>query len=70
MTGDNGSGDDVFRVYVRGDSGPLLLLLHGGGYSALTWSLLAVRIAKPMAILLLCSVCVCVVLYIKSSPYK
>ena len=33
---------DAFRVYRKGASGPLLLLLHGGGYSALTWSLLAV----------------------------
>lgn len=35
-------GGDVFRVYRRGTVGPLLLLLHGGGYSALTWSLFAV----------------------------
>lgn len=28
-----------FRVYCLGDSGPLLVLLHGGGFSALTWSL-------------------------------
>ncbi|KAG7169464.1 phosphatase methylesterase 1-like [Homarus americanus] len=32
---------DIFRVYKRGTAGPLLLLLHGGGYSALTWSLFA-----------------------------
>ncbi|XP_050724249.1 protein phosphatase methylesterase 1-like isoform X2 [Eriocheir sinensis] len=32
---------DVFRVYQRGSEGPLLVLLHGGGYSALTWSLFA-----------------------------
>lgn len=36
-------GGDVFRVYQRGSEGPLLVLLHGGGYSALTWSLFAVR---------------------------
>lgn len=35
-------GGDVFRVYQRGSEGPLLVLLHGGGYSALTWSLFAV----------------------------
>lgn len=29
-----------FRVYRTGTEGPILLLLHGGGYSALTWSLL------------------------------
>ncbi|KDR16494.1 protein phosphatase methylesterase 1 [Zootermopsis nevadensis] len=28
-----------FRVYCLGDSGPLLVLLHGGGFSALTWAL-------------------------------
>ncbi|CAN8006338.1 unnamed protein product [Ixodes hexagonus] len=30
---------NVFRVYMKGTTGPLLLLLHGGGYSGLTWSL-------------------------------
>uniref|UniRef100_A0A131XS79 Protein phosphatase methylesterase 1 n=1 Tax=Ixodes ricinus TaxID=34613 RepID=A0A131XS79_IXORI len=30
---------NVFRVYTKGTTGPLLLLLHGGGYSGLTWSL-------------------------------
>lgn len=32
-----------FNVYLLGNSGPLLVLLHGGGYSGLTWSLFAVR---------------------------
>lgn len=36
------SKGDIFRVYHKGTIGPLLLLLHGGGYSALTWSLFAV----------------------------
>ena len=31
-----------FRVYRLGDSGPILFLLHGGGFSGLTWSLFAV----------------------------
>lgn len=29
---------DTFHAYVQGTEGPLLVLLHGGGYSALTWS--------------------------------
>ena len=33
---------DTFQVYRRGFSGPLLVLLHGGGFSALSWSLFAV----------------------------
>uniref|UniRef100_G3MLU5 Protein phosphatase methylesterase 1 n=1 Tax=Amblyomma maculatum TaxID=34609 RepID=G3MLU5_AMBMU len=33
------SDNDTFRVYTKGSQGPLLLLLHGGGYSGLTWSL-------------------------------
>nr|CAG4634841.1 EOG090X07NZ [Alona affinis] len=32
---------DTFHIYRRGSSGPLLVLLHGGGFSALTWSLFA-----------------------------
>lgn len=39
-------GGDVFRVYQRGSVGPLLLLLHGGGYSALTWSLFAENVTE------------------------
>lgn len=34
--------DNTFHVYSVGESGPLLLMIHGGGYSALTWSLFAV----------------------------
>lgn len=43
------SADNVFRVYHRGaptNDSPLLVLLHGGGYSALTWALLADDIVK------------------------
>ncbi|XP_053632083.1 protein phosphatase methylesterase 1 isoform X1 [Cherax quadricarinatus] len=39
-------GGDVFRIYKRGSAGPLLLLLHGGGYSALTWSLFAENVSE------------------------
>uniref|UniRef100_A0A158R4K3 Protein phosphatase methylesterase 1 n=1 Tax=Syphacia muris TaxID=451379 RepID=A0A158R4K3_9BILA len=31
-------GDDTFCVYLKGDSGPIFYLLHGGGYSGLTWA--------------------------------
>lgn len=34
---------DQFCVYIAGSDGPLLVMLHGGGYSGLTWSLCAVR---------------------------
>ena len=33
---------DYFHVYRRGSVGPLLVLLHGGGFSGLTWALFAV----------------------------
>lgn len=32
-----------FRVYLLGSEGPVLFLLHGGGLSALGWSLFAVN---------------------------
>ena len=32
----------VFRVYRRGTEGPVVLYLHGGGLSALSWSVLSV----------------------------
>ncbi len=35
--------ENDFNVYRLGNSGPLLVLLHGGGYSGLTWALFAVR---------------------------
>ncbi|KAJ4436143.1 hypothetical protein ANN_18770 [Periplaneta americana] len=35
-----------FRVYSLGDTGPLLVLLHGGGFSALTWSLFATSVTS------------------------
>lgn len=35
---------DVFRVYKAGNEGPLLVLLHGGGHSALSWAVFTVSI--------------------------
>ncbi|KAJ3589313.1 hypothetical protein NHX12_010158 [Muraenolepis orangiensis] len=32
------AGKDVFRLYCSGSHGPVLLLLHGGGHSALSWA--------------------------------
>uniref|UniRef100_A0A0B6ZEA4 Protein phosphatase methylesterase 1 n=1 Tax=Arion vulgaris TaxID=1028688 RepID=A0A0B6ZEA4_9EUPU len=41
VTTDDG---DTFRVYERGHDGPVLFLLHGGGFSALSWALLSVHL--------------------------
>lgn len=35
--------DDIFCVYTKGDTGPIFYMLHGGGYSGLTWACVAVR---------------------------
>lgn len=39
----------IFRVYLSRspdeETGPLIVLLHGGGFSALTWSLFVVSIS-------------------------
>ncbi|XP_044146791.1 protein phosphatase methylesterase 1 [Bufo gargarizans] len=32
------TGKDSFRIYKSGSEGPVLLLLHGGGHSALSWA--------------------------------
>ncbi|CAD6190270.1 unnamed protein product [Caenorhabditis auriculariae] len=34
-------GEDVFTVYLKGSRGPIFYLLHGGGYSGLTWACFA-----------------------------
>ena len=31
-------GENTFHVYTKGTSGPTIVLLHGGGYGALTWA--------------------------------
>ncbi|VDK27499.1 unnamed protein product [Anisakis simplex] len=38
-------GEDKFCVYLKGDNGPVFYLLHGGGYSGLTWACFTVRIS-------------------------
>ncbi|KAI6201341.1 Protein phosphatase methylesterase 1 [Aphelenchoides besseyi] len=40
--------DDQFTVYVKGNSGPVFLLLHGGGYSGLTWACLTEELSKKI----------------------
>ncbi|ELU08215.1 hypothetical protein CAPTEDRAFT_173271 [Capitella teleta] len=35
------SNDNVFRVYEVGTEGPVCFFLHGGGFSALSWSVLS-----------------------------
>ncbi|XP_067889463.1 protein phosphatase methylesterase 1 isoform X1 [Heterodontus francisci] len=34
----NGTYEESFRIYKSGSDGPVLLLLHGGGHSALSWA--------------------------------
>lgn len=41
-------GQNTFHVYIKGTEGPLLVLLHGGGYSGLTWAELTVSILFAM----------------------
>lgn len=35
---------NIFRLYCSGSHGPVLLLLHGGGHSALSWAVFTVSI--------------------------
>ena len=42
-------GGATFRVYARGTDGPLLLLLHGGGFSALSWACFSDAITRLVA---------------------
>ncbi|OUC49942.1 hypothetical protein D917_00922 [Trichinella nativa] len=37
------SDKNLFNVYIKGKDGPLLVFLHGGGCSALSWACLAVN---------------------------
>jgi len=40
--------NEVFNIYRKGSSGPLFYLLHGGGYTALTWALLVNKICAKI----------------------
>ncbi|XP_060576401.1 protein phosphatase methylesterase 1-like [Ruditapes philippinarum] len=42
-------GENVFRVYECGTEGPVLLFLHGGGFSALSWAALCGSLSKLIA---------------------
>ncbi|KAF3837524.1 hypothetical protein F7725_004988 [Dissostichus mawsoni] len=39
---------DVFRIYKAGNTGPLLVLLHGGGHSALSWAVFTRAISSKV----------------------
>uniref|UniRef100_A0A1B6D430 Protein phosphatase methylesterase 1 n=1 Tax=Clastoptera arizonana TaxID=38151 RepID=A0A1B6D430_9HEMI len=41
---------DTFRVYSAGEEGPVVFLLHGGGFSGLTWSLLAKKLIEMVVV--------------------
>lgn len=48
-------GSNTFHIYTKGSEEPTLVLLHGGGYSALTWaeftkSIMTMIVCKVMAI--------------------
>ncbi|XP_024871305.1 protein phosphatase methylesterase 1 [Temnothorax curvispinosus] len=45
-------GENVFHVYIKGTEGPLLVLLHGGGFSGLTWA----ELTKSIMTMVLCRV--------------
>ncbi|RLU25814.1 hypothetical protein DMN91_001974 [Ooceraea biroi] len=45
-------GQNTFHVYIKGSEGPLLVLLHGGGYSGLTWA----ELTKSIMTMVLCRV--------------
>ncbi|XP_015109632.1 protein phosphatase methylesterase 1 [Diachasma alloeum] len=45
-------GDNTFHYYITGDEGPTLVLLHGGGYSALTWA----EFTKSITSMIVCRV--------------
>lgn len=42
---------NIFRLYCSGSSGPVLLLLHGGGHSALSWAVFTVSLINTAAVI-------------------
>ncbi|XP_011302645.1 protein phosphatase methylesterase 1 [Fopius arisanus] len=45
-------GANTFHYYITGNEGPMLVLLHGGGYSALTWA----EFTKSITSMIVCRV--------------
>ncbi|XP_011636709.1 protein phosphatase methylesterase 1 [Pogonomyrmex barbatus] len=45
-------GQNTFHIYIKGTEGPLLVLLHGGGYSGLTWA----ELTKSIMTMVLCRI--------------
>lgn len=41
----------TFNIYTAGSTGPVVLCLHGGGYSGLTWALVAARLRATCRII-------------------
>uniref|UniRef100_A0A3P9QBC7 Protein phosphatase methylesterase 1 n=1 Tax=Poecilia reticulata TaxID=8081 RepID=A0A3P9QBC7_POERE len=41
--------ENIFRLYCSGSSGPVLLLLHGGGHSALSWAVFTAVICSRIS---------------------
>lgn len=39
-------GENMFRVYTAGSEGPVLLLLHGGGHSGLSWAVFTASVME------------------------
>lgn len=46
---ENENGKDIFRIYCSGAHGPVLLLLHGGGHSALSWAVFTAVICSRIS---------------------
>jgi protein phosphatase methylesterase 1 len=44
----NDESECKFRVYIKGDCGPVVFFLHGGGFSALSWSVLSSILVKEI----------------------